>query len=84
MENQQPTPTLQSVLDHDRYLARRRKEALDAAEHPTGYRIAKGKSLSTPRGIVSEGENITPVDFETREAFEQRLAEGYIVKDGDQ
>jgi hypothetical protein len=82
MEESKPTP--QSVLDHDRYLARRMKESMDAAEVPSGYVIAPGKSLSTPRGVVSEGESITLVDFETREAFEQRLAEGYIIKDGEQ
>lgn len=85
MEKEAPTALTDSqiVAEHGRYLTRRMKECLDAAERPSGYVIAPGKSLSTPRGIVDEGQNITLVDFDNREAFEQRLAEGYIVKVGE-
>lgn len=52
---------------------------MEAAESPTGWVVAKGKSLACPRGIIDEGQVIGVLDFESPEFFEARKKEGYIV-----
>jgi hypothetical protein len=80
-ETREPTPT-EVIRNHDRAVAERTAKSMSAAEKPTGFVVAKGKSLSTPRGIISgdDANNIIgPDDFETPAAFKQRQDEGYVV-----
>lgn len=78
-----PNTNADRFAQYHRRLLQRAKDSFEAAQVPSGYIIAPGKALTTPRGVISEGEIITPVDFETDDAFQQRLAEGYITKVGE-
>jgi len=75
------TPT-EVVQANERVIAKRNAESSAAAEKSTGFVVAPGKSLSTPRGIVSEGQVIGVFDFEDEKYFKQRQDEGYIVAEG--
>jgi hypothetical protein len=72
------TPT-EVIQNHDRVVAERSAKSMAVAEKSTGYVVAPGKSLATPRGIVSEGQVIGLADFEDEKFFKQRQDEGYIV-----
>ncbi len=72
------TPT-EVVQANERVIAKRNADSSAAAEKSTGYVVAQGKSLSTPRGIVSEGQVIGVFDFEDEKFFKQRQDEGYVV-----
>ncbi len=72
------TPT-EVIQENERTIAKRNAESSAAAEKPSGFVVAPGKSLATPRGIVSEGQTIGVYDFEDEKFFKQRQSEGYIV-----
>lgn len=65
------------IQNYEREIAIRSAKALKAAENPTGYVAAK--ALSCPRGVIDVGQRISKLDFADDSAFEERLAEGYIV-----
>lgn len=77
-ETKEPTPT-ELIRNHDRNVAERNARSMAAAEKPTGFVVARNRSLATPRGIVSEGQVIGLDDFESPAFFKQRQDEGYIV-----
>lgn len=78
-----PNSNADRLAEYHRRLIQRAKDSYEAAQVPSGYIIAPGKALTTPRGVIGEGKIITPIDFETDDAFQQRLAEGYITKVGE-
>lgn len=65
--------------NYDRTLAERAAKAHAAAEKGTGYVVADGRALTTPRGVIGSGEPIGPLDFQTDADFDHRKAEGYVV-----
>ncbi|MBK9949939.1 MAG: hypothetical protein IPP12_22655 [Nitrospira sp.] len=75
------TPT-EVVQANERVIAKRNAESSAVAEKSTGFVVTPGKSLATPRGIVSEGQAISVLDFEDEKFFRQRQEEGYIVAEG--
>lgn len=55
------------------------KPAAKKTKEPAGYVIAAGRSVTTRRGVKSEGDAVTPDDFEAPEAFPTLCDGGYIV-----
>lgn len=61
--------------------AEQKRKALDEADAGTGYVMAKGRALTSLRGILAEGETVGPLDF-AEGLFTLWKGRGWIVKEG--
>jgi hypothetical protein len=97
-----PVPPAPPPAESDLEMTRRReaerrafeaqhvRQAMTAAEAPTGFVVADGKSLSTVRGIVGEGGKVSSLDFVRSPQHEGRglerinelIRKGYVVPVG--
>jgi len=75
--------TKKTSTDEEVAAAEAKKEAKEAAKKPTGLRVAPGKSITSPRGILTSADGtVTPRDFagDSSVRIKELLEAGVLVK----